>query len=287
MTFAIEGTCVLITGSASGMGLLYARRAVSEGARAVLLWDVNAGAVEQARSALAAVAGPASTVHSFVVDVSDSDSLAEAIGRVLADHGAPDVIVNNAGIVRGKLFWEHDVDDDIEATIRINTVAPMLIARGFLPAMIDRRTPARIVNIASAAGIFSIPNMSVYAASKSAVVGWSDSLRLELSQAHFDHIKVTTVAPSYVSTGMFEGARGPLWTPIMTPEYVVGRVWAAMLGGKPLLMLPWTVGLARFVRGVLPTRAWDAMADRVFGIYTSMSQFTGRHSPSGTGQSRD
>jgi short-subunit dehydrogenase len=118
--------------------------------------------------------------------------------------------------------------------------------------------------------------MSVYAASKWAVIGWSDSLRLELEREDHGNVKVTTVAPSFVSTGMFEGARGPLLTPVMTPDYVVERVWRAMLAGKPLLMLPRSVALARALKGALPTRAWDAIAGPLLGVYSSMDEFTGR-----------
>jgi all-trans-retinol dehydrogenase (NAD+) len=88
-------------------------------------------------------------------------------------------------------------------------------------------------------------------------------------------VKVTTVASTFVSTGMFDGARGPLLAPIMTPEYVVDRVWRAMLAGKPMLVLPRSVALAKVLKGVLPTRAWDAVAARM-GIYSSMDAFTGR-----------
>ena len=51
-----------------------------------------------------------------------------------------------------------------------------------------------------------------------------------------------------------------------------------MLAGKPLLMLPWSVGLARTLKGLMPTRAWDVVAGRVFGVYSSMEDFTGRRS---------
>jgi short-subunit dehydrogenase len=86
---------------------------------------------------------------------------------------------------------------------------------------------------------------------------------------------VTTVVPTFVSTGMFEGARGPLTAPVMTPEYVVDRVWRAMLAGKPMLTLPRSVAVARAIKGLLPTRAWDVVAER-FGIYNTMDDFTGR-----------
>ena len=62
----------------------------------------------------------------------------------------------------------------------------------------------------------------------------------------------------------------------MTPEYVVDRVWRAMLAGKPQLLLPWTVNLSKVLHGVLPLAAWDAVAGRVFGVYRSMDRWVGR-----------
>ena len=162
-------------------------------------------------------------------------------------------------------------------TMQVNALAPMYITREFLPGMVARAYRAsRIVNIASAAGMISNPRMSVYAASKAALIGWSDSLRLELVRDDHANVKVTTVAPSYISTGMFAGARGPVLTPVLTPEYVVDQVWKAMLAGRPMLMLPWTVGVSKVLRGVLPGAAFDAVAGRFFGVYSSMDRFTGR-----------
>ena len=203
-------------------------------------------------------------------------AIAQSAQAVRKEVGGIDVLINNAGIVRGKYFWEHDNGEDTRPTMQVNALAPMYVTREFLPGMIESSREARIVNIASAAGTISNPRMSVYAASKWAVIGWSDSLRLELKQQGFGHVKVTTVAPSYIDTGMFEGARGPLLTPVLTPEYVVNRVWRAMLEGRPMLMLPWSVGLAKTLKGILPTRVWDALAGQVFGVYSSMDEFTGR-----------
>jgi short-subunit dehydrogenase len=282
------------------MGRLYAERAVLEGARAVVLWDRDEpaltelthrlrrevlagrtaaawGAPERSPSSAAGGAGGSATsVLPYVVDLSELGAIAQSAQAVRKELDGIDVLINNAGIVRGKYFWEHDNGEDTRTTMQVNALAPMYVAREFLPAMLQSAREARIVNIASAAGTLSNPRMSVYAASKWAVIGWSDSLRLELEQEGFGHVKVTTVAPSFISTGMFEGARGPLLTPVMTPEYVVDRVWRAMLAGRPMLMLPWTVGLAKTLRGILPTKAWDAVAGRVFGVYGSMEQFTGR-----------
>ncbi|GAB3575665.1 hypothetical protein GCM10027406_07550 [Leifsonia lichenia] len=288
---------MLITGAASGMGKLYAERAVREGASAVVLWDRDEAALSvvtaelraqvmdqrsaspwggPGRSPSSSAGRPATTVHPFVLDIGELGAIAQTAQVVRKELDGIDVLINNAGIVRGKYFWEHDNGEDTRQTMQVNALAPMYITREFLPAMISSSREARIVNIASAAGTVSNPRMSVYAASKSAVIGWSDSLRLELLQQGFGHVKVTTVAPSYISTGMFEGARGPLLTPILNPEYVVDRVWKAMLAGRPMLLLPWSVGLARTLRGLLPLRAWDAVAGNLFGVYSSMENFTGR-----------
>lgn len=276
MTGTIESLAnatVLITGAAMGMGRMYAQLAVRDHAAHVILWDVNAQALEEAAAELR---GRGSEIHSRVVDVSSLEAIEEAAQWVRSEVGTPDILINNAGIVRGKYFWEHDQRTDIAATMAINTLALMHITREFLPAMISGGRTSRIVNVASAAGLLSNPRMSIYSSSKWAVVGWSDSLRLELEQAGHRHIKVTTFCPSYIKTGMFEGARGPLLTPLLEPEAVTERVWRAMKEGTPMLLMPWTVQLSKALRGILPLPVWDVVAGRVFGVYKSMEHFTGR-----------
>lgn len=276
MTGTIEsltGSTVLITGAAMGMGKMYAHLAVRDHAAHVVLWDINGELLE---AAAAELSGRGSEIHTYVVDVSKLEAIEQTAEMVRNDVGTPDILINNAGIVRGKYFWEHEQRSDIAATMAINTLALMHITREFLPAMIDGGRPSRIVNVASAAGLLANPRMSVYSSSKWAVIGWSDSLRLELKQAGHRHIKVTTFCPSYIKTGMFEGARGPLMTPLMEPAAVTERVWRAMKEGTPMLMMPWTVKLSTALRGVLPIAAWDVVAGRVFGVYKSMEHFTGR-----------
>ncbi|KIP53094.1 SDR family NAD(P)-dependent oxidoreductase [Leucobacter komagatae] len=277
----IPGSTVLITGAARGMGELYARRAAREGARAIALWDVDEARAEALAAELnnahgrAVGAGP--DVRAYAVDISDRDAVVAAAARVREELGDPDIVVNNAGIVRGALFWEHDQERDIELTMRINALAPMWITREFLPAMIaDRTRGKRILNIASAAGTLANPRMSVYASSKWALIGWSESLRLELTRTDNAHVAVTTFCPSYISTGMFAGARGPLLTPIMRPQYAVNAAWTGMLRGTPMVLRPWSVKVSMALRGLLPTRAWDVLGDGVFKIYSSMDRFTGR-----------
>lgn len=278
----IPGSTVLITGAARGMGELYARRAAREGAAAIALWDVDGARAEALAAELSGIPVPANggrrpEVCAYTVDISDREAIERTARHTRDELGAPDVLVNNAGIVRGALFWEHDPERDIELTMRVNALAPMWLTRELLPAMIeDRSRPKRILNIASAAGTLANPRMSVYAASKWAMIGWSESLRLELARDGHEHVAVTAFCPSYVSTGMFAGAHGPLLTPIMSPKKAVRAAWEGMIAGTPIVSKPWTVKLAMALRGILPTRAWDAIADRVFHVYSSMDRFTGR-----------
>lgn len=270
----IRGAHVLITGAARGMGEIYARAAVAQGARAVALWDVD----EASATALAAsLTKTHCDVRAFIVDISDLHEVRRGVTETLEQLGEVDVLINNAGVVTGAPFWEHDAERDIERTMRVNSLAPMWLTRELLPAMMaDRSRPKRILNIASAAGTIANPNMSVYAASKWALIGWGESLRLELQRQDVTHMAVTTFCPSFVSTGMFAGARGPLLTPIMTPNQAARAAWNGMLAGRPMVTKPWTVKLAMALRGLLPTRVWDAVAGSVFQVYSSMDKFTGR-----------
>jgi all-trans-retinol dehydrogenase (NAD+) len=271
---SVKGKSVLVTGAAMGMGRMFAERAIAEGASAVVLWDVDEPALNET---LAELDGGATEISGYVVDVSDAVTVADTADMVLDDLGRVDVVVNNAGIVRGNhYFWETDLQRDAKTTIDVNTLAPMYVAHAFLPAMIGAPGECRLLNLASAAGFTPNPRMAAYAASKWAVIGWSDSVRLELKQAGHTHVKVTTVCPYYTRTGMFEGAKSAPLLPILDPVDVVDEAWNAMLAGRPFVVLPKTVQLGEMLKGVVPTEVRDFLADRVFGIYHTMDDFTGR-----------
>ncbi|VFA97247.1 SDR family oxidoreductase [Nocardia cyriacigeorgica] len=269
----VAGKKVLVTGAAMGLGKLFAERAVREGAAAVVLWDINEVALKSTAAELVALGG---TIHHFVVDVSAPDQISEAAQAVRDEVGDIDILVNNAGIVRGNTyFWETTNRADIDKTMAINSLAPMYVTLEFLPAMVAGSGQARVLNIASSAGLVSNPRMSVYAASKWAALGWSDSVRIELEQAGHDHVKVTTVCPTYIDTGMFDGAKGFLLTPILKQEEVVETSWQEMKNGGALVILPWTSRLNKALSGILPLKLRDLFLDTV-GVYRSMEEFTGR-----------
>ena len=155
---SVQGKNVLVTGAAMGMGRLFAERAIAEGASAIVLWDVDEAALDETLAELGD--GPCE-VSGYVVDVSDAAVVADTAAAVLQDLDRIDVLVNNAGVVRGNhYFWETDLERDAKFTIDVNTLAPMYVAHAFLPAMIAASDDCRLLNLASAAGFTPNPRMA-------------------------------------------------------------------------------------------------------------------------------
>ena len=118
------------------------------------------------------------------------------------------------------------------------------------------------------------PRMSVYGASKWGATGWSESLRIEL-QTTKSKVHVTTVAPYYISTGMFEGVRSSI-IPVLKPEYVARRIIRAIERNTSFKGIPFGFHFIRFWQAILPTRVFDWFFGQVFGIYHAMDDFRGR-----------
>lgn len=267
---SISGKTVLITGGASGIGKLMGRRFIEEGAAHLVVWDVQIQAMEQLEAELGAATQ--CRISTFAVDLADGERIRAVAAEMEQGAIAVDILVNNAGIVTGKMFAEHSAAD-IARTMDVNTLAQMYVARAFLPGMLARRS-GHIVNIASAAGLVSNPKMSVYCASKWAVIGWSDSLRIEMEHDKTG-VAVTTVTPYYIDTGMFDGVRSRV-IPILKPAYVADRIVGAVKSNCIFLRMPWLITLVPLLRGILPARWFDKVGGEWLGVYHSMDDFRGR-----------
>ncbi|MBV6409525.1 MAG: SDR family oxidoreductase [Burkholderiales bacterium] len=265
----IRGSRVLITGAANGIGRLMALRIAQKGGR-VVLWDVDEAHLVAVAAEIAAAGGQATVV---ACNLAERESIEDAAARTLAEHGAVDVLINNAGIVDGKRLLEVS-DAEVERTFAVNTLALFRTVRAFLPGMLAQGR-GHIVTVASAAGIAAVPRMTDYSASKSAAIAFDEALRLELKHDGAP-VKTTVVCPYYISTGMFEGVRTrfPLLLPIMKPEAVAARIVRAIERDESRVILPWFVRCA-FPLRLLPTSWFDAIMD-FFGITKSMDAFTGR-----------
>jgi all-trans-retinol dehydrogenase (NAD+) len=131
-----------------------------------------------------------------------------------------------------------------------------------------------IVNIASAAGMVSNPKMSVYAASKWAVIGWSDSLRLEMEEQK-TNVKVTTVTPFYINTGMFDGVKSSI-IPIVDQDVAAKKIIKGIEKNKLFVRMPGIVYAILFVKGILPARWFDMVVGKWLGMFNTMNEFKGR-----------
>ena len=265
----IKQSIALITGGASGIGKLLGQNLLQKKCGKLVVWDIDEAKLDQLS---AEWSGIGYDVYPYLVDVTDTAQVDEMAKDVLEQVGTVRILINNAGIVVGKDFHQHTANE-IDKTIDVNIRGVMQVTRAFLPGMIKSKS-GHIVNISSAAGMIPNPKMSVYAGSKWAVLGWSESLRLELEQLH-RRLKVTTVTPSYIDTGMFEGVKAPLLTPLLDPEDIVEEIINAIMEDKILVRAPQIVNVIPFLRGVLPTRLFDFTAKQL-GVYTSMEKFKGR-----------
>lgn len=269
----IKNSSVLITGGASGIGRIMGRMALERGASRLIIWDINPQNIALTISELSRIG----KVNGYVVDVSRNEMVVEAFNKVKAECGDIDILINCAGIVTSNKTFDKMTSDEIVRTMNINTIAPMFVARAMLPGMIARNK-GHICTIASAGGMLSNPKMSVYAASKWGAIGWSDSVRIELQEMKSD-VHVTTVAPYYINTGMFDGVKSRI-IPILKPEYVARKVLNAIERNVSFKGIPFGFHFIRFWQAILPTRVFDWLFGDLFGIYHTMDEFTGRKSPS-------
>lgn len=262
------GTTMVITGGGSGIGRLVALGAARKGAH-VVIWDRDEATARAVSHEVTELGGRGSVV---LVDLADADAIELAAAETLM-LGPVDVLVNNAGVVSGRPLTELSAAQ-IDLTMRVNAIAPILVTRALLPAMRDAGR-GRIVTVASAAGFIGVAGQTDYAASKFAAVGFMESLRAELRKQG-SPVTALTVAPFYIDTGMFDGVttKVPALLPILSQARVATQILGAIESRRALLALP---PLVRFVPAikVLPTALGDWLADAL-GVNEGMDGFTGR-----------
>jgi len=262
----IAGRHALITGGASGIGRLTAKKLAAQGAR-VTIWDINPTSLSAVVSELGADA------HGFVCDVANREQVYARARETIAAAGPVDLLINNAGIVSGQDFLDLP-DDRIAATFDVNVLALFWAGKAFLPSMIERND-GHIVTIASASGLIGVARLADYSASKWAAIGFDESLRAELRQ-RAPGVMTTVVCPFYINTGMFRGvqSRFPFLLPILEEDAVAERIVHAIRTNRRRLSLPRLVHLLPALR-VLPIGLFDWIAN-FLGVNVSMKAFVGR-----------
>ncbi|MEN8138800.1 MAG: SDR family oxidoreductase [Bacteroidota bacterium] len=262
----LKSKTILISGGASGIGKIISRLMLERNAK-VIIWDINQQKIDETISEFSKLGN----ITGYNVDVSDIEQIQSTAKKIKQEIGVVDVVINNAGIVVGKYYHEHSTSN-IMRTMNINANAPMYVTMEFLGDMLNQNS-GHICNIASSAGLISNPKMSVYAASKWSVIGWSDSLRLEMLQMK-KNIKVTTIMPYYINTGMFDGVKSRI--PILEPEPVALTIVKAIEKDKKLLSIPgYIYRVTRLGQAFMPINLFDWFAGSALGIYKTMEHFTG------------
>ena len=186
-----------ITGATSGIGLATAK-ALAEKKYDLVLAARNTEKLQQVKETIASTYGV--QVTTYTLDVQKKDDIHRVVDSCLAQFGAPDVLVNDAGLARGLEPYGETKEEDILQMIDTNIKGLFLMTRAFLPAMLKRNT-GHIVNMGSTAGLYAYAGAAVYCATKAAVKTFSDGVRIDVIDSD---IKVTTIQPGIVETPFSE-----------------------------------------------------------------------------------
>ena len=168
------------------------------------LVDINWETVRETQSECQARGTRAEAYHCDMAAKADIESM---LAQVSAAFGRVDILINNAGTVVGKYVHQYEYDD-LTQTMLVNYIGGAYLTRLVLPDMMSRNE-GHIVNMASVIGLVAMPHMGEYVASKFAIVGFTETLRMELKKAGYPGIKTLCVCPTGVDTGLFPGYKAP------------------------------------------------------------------------------
>jgi NAD(P)-dependent dehydrogenase (short-subunit alcohol dehydrogenase family) len=214
---------VVVTGAASGIGREIALAFARRGARLALA-DVDREGLLAFREELAEGGTEA---FAQVLDVSVAADVERFCGNIYRNMGRTDILCNNAGVSVGG-FFEDLLLEDWDWVLGVNLLGVVHGCHYFYPRMIEQGGGGHIVNIASAAGLFPLPQNIPYSCTKFAVVGLSETLRAE---AALHGIGVSAICPGFVSTGIFNAARQRTLRTDISNEEAVRKMEERLLKG--------------------------------------------------------
>jgi len=264
----IKGKTVLITGACSGIGKIMGRMCLEKGAAGLVIWDINEEAIKKTVEELSALG----KVNGFAADISSPESVDAAYARTKAECGNVDILINNAGIITNNKTFAEQTDADIIRTMDINAKGAMFVTLRVIKDM-KAAGSGHICNITSSAGMLALPKMALYTSSKWAAIGWSESVRIEL-QREKSPVRVTTIAPYFINTGMFDGIKS--FFRIQKPEKVARKALGAIEKNLNYKGIPFPAHFIRLMQGIFPVKLFDFVFGDICGLYTVMNHFKGR-----------
>jgi NAD(P)-dependent dehydrogenase (short-subunit alcohol dehydrogenase family) len=225
----LDGRVAVITGGGSGIGAALAR-ACAEASMKVVVADVDG---KRAEAVAGSIETTAPATLAVAVDVAAPDDVDRLADRVYETFGATHLLCNNAGVSPLGLMWEF-TPADWEWVIGVNVLGVVNGIRSFVPRMMAGGEQGHVVNTASNSALRASPRQGAYVASKHAVLGLSDSLRLDLGSFP---IGVSTLCPGGVNTNITESmTRLPSGAP--TPEELTANIDAFMAGSDQATCTP-------------------------------------------------
>ena len=190
----VQNKVFLVTGGANGMGRELVLSLLSKGARVAAV-DIDETALQETIDLSGSQRDRLST---HIVDITNRDAVAALPEQIIAEHGAIDGIINNAGIIQ-PFIRVKDLDyAAIERVMRINFYGTLYMTKEFLPHLL-KRPAAHIINISSMGGFLPVPGQTIYGASKAAVKLFTEGLHSELLDTN---VNVTIVFPGAIGTNI-------------------------------------------------------------------------------------
>ena len=191
-SFSVAGQVALVTGASSGIGLHLAEILALAGAKVALA----ARRIDRLEEACAAIRERGGTCLPVALDVTSRDSIVAALEAVETGLGPLSVLVNNAGVVVSKPFFQH-TEEDWDQVVDTNLKGAWLMAREFAHHLVERKRPGRIVNIASVLSTRTIARVPSYLAAKAGLLHLNGAMAMELARYN---ILVNAIAPGYIVT---------------------------------------------------------------------------------------
>lgn len=226
----ISGQVIVVVGASSGIGLATALAAAQHGAKVVLAAR-NADDLERAVQSIERAGGQAIAVPT---DVTQYEQVAALAQRAVDTFGRIDTWVNNAAVSAYAPFTELSLED-IRQIMDINFLGQVHGAKAALPHL--ERTAGALICMGSTLSDRGVPLQSIYCASKHAIKGWVDSLRVELREAG-SRVRVTLIKPSSINTPLFNKAKTQLGVtpqpipPVYEPELAAEAILHAATGNE-------------------------------------------------------
>lgn len=195
----LKDKVILVTGGSAGLGAEICYAAAAKGA-IVVTCARRINLIGKVKERCEEISGK--SAYAFQLDVADPESMAACLEKVAAEVGPVDILVNNAGFGIFENFADFN-PKDITRMFEVNVLGMMVLTQQVVIQMLEDKRCGHVINIASMAGKMATPKSTVYSATKFAVLGFSNALRLELKPAN---IHVTTVNPGPIQTEFFDKA---------------------------------------------------------------------------------